>query len=159
MDDQHTLRQSESETIRFAPWWAFVGVAQMDGTIDDKERAAFAKALLGWKDRGGKLVQAILFMSDQYMEETAHAFAADKRTIAKGLTDAAAILDAKLPAPDAFEFKLAIMTIALEIGQASGRRFHANLSAEEKGAIITVGKCLGLSRQAIASDLGLKVAN
>lgn len=133
---------TEWQTIQFTPFWAFGLVATADGKTDEKETAVLTKEIaeaLLYKD---DFTREVLTSIQATLPTLAPAYVADKRSPLTGLQEAAALLDAKLPAGGADQFKLAILGICVNTARASGGPFGDKASKDEKTAIAIVATIL-----------------
>jgi hypothetical protein len=143
MTYREQFSDSEWATLRFAPFWAFVQIAGIDGTIDEKETAAFHKELLVDAPMyKSALVREVFASIVPSLTDVLAAFQADQRKVADGLRDAATALT-KVDSDQANMFKMAIMGIGKEVAEASGPVLGSKTSEREKEAWALVAATLG----------------
>lgn len=105
-------------TILLAPLWVFEAVASSDGTIDDKERAAFMATL----DRPppGMFSAFVFAHVRRHMASLTEARSEDGRKPKAGIADVQVLL-ARYPDPaEADAFRRSLVDLARNVANASG---------------------------------------
>ena len=134
---------SEWRTLEFALLWAFMGVAYVDGNVDEAEFGVLAKELaesLLYKD---ELTRNVLTSIAADLEGTMKDFFADGRNFLTGLQEAAAVLAAKAASESADDLKKTILAICARAAAASGTPGD-EVSADENLAFGAVAAALGV---------------
>jgi hypothetical protein len=135
MNGTYGFTDAEWQTLQFTPLWTFVACAGADRNIDDKEKAAFAKELAEAGLYKSALAREVLGSLAANLSTIMPAFTADSRSYLAGMSNAADVLDQKVPAEEANDFKKAILGIGIQVCQASGGGFMGKgdkISEEEK---------------------------
>ena len=143
MTYREQFTDSEWQTLQFAPFWAFIQIAGSDGSIDEKETAAFHKELVTdapiYKS---PLVREVFLSIGPSFRLILDAFRADQRKVFDGLRDTATAL-MKIQTDQANMFKFAVMGIGKEVANASGGFMGGKISDKEKEAWALVAIALG----------------
>jgi len=135
----------EWQTLQFAPFWIFTGIAAIDGDIDKGEMAAFAKELADALLYKNPLVQEILLSVVSDMESIMKKYRDDSRQVTDGLRDVADLVERKLDAAAAKEFKMTLLFMAKKIAEASGGGplgTGDRVSDKEKASMVLMAQAL-----------------
>ena len=135
MHTSYGFTDTEWQTLLFVPLWTFVACAGADRNIDEKEQAAFAKELGEAALYKNVLAREVLGTLASSLSTVMPAFQADSRNFLTGLSNAADVLDQKVPTNDANDFKKAVLGVGIQVCQASGGGFMGKgdkISDEEK---------------------------
>jgi hypothetical protein len=145
MTQRTNYTASEWQTLQFAPFWIFTGVAAIDGNIDKQEMAAFAKELADALLYKNPLVQEVLLSVVGDMDSIMKKYRADSRQVTDGLRDVADLVERKLTAAQAKEFKMTLLFMAKKIAEASGGGplgLGENVSDSEKASMVLMAQAL-----------------
>lgn len=145
MSTQEKLTSEEWTTLQIAPIWVFFAVADADGIIDKKEKAAMQKIVMNADNFSSEIAGDVLRSLQPDAEILFQMLKEDTRSVKDGLTDVADILDAKFDEREAVAFKKAMVAIGVYIGEASGGLFQYNFSDEERQALKRAGLYLRIS--------------
>ena len=142
MTTQATYSRKDWETLQFAPLWTFSAVAGADEDIDDREKEALGKELAEAALYKNPLVREVLFSIRENLPEVVERYSNDSRTLDRGLSQVADILERETTAGEADNFKRTMVGIGIEIAKASGPALGGPVSEEEKAAIALVAGAL-----------------
>ena len=120
MSRVYGFNDADWQTLQFAPLWTFVACAGADNNIDEQEKGAFAKELAEAGLFKNALVREVMVSVAADLTPILAAFGADSRNFLTGLSNAADVLDQKVPADEAEDFKKAILGIGVQVCRASG---------------------------------------
>ena len=156
MDYKEMFSADEWKTLQYALMWIFHAIANVDGYVDENEGAALMDALKGEVFFTNELIRQVL---DSYGDDPKVVIAEyekDGRVIPMGLKQAAELVEQKLDAEAATDFKRTLLYLGVVFAKASdeipGETAGARVSVEEKAAILTTAAILRLSLEDILLD-------
>jgi hypothetical protein len=117
--DPFGIGEGDWQVLLFAPFWAFQGVAGIDGHIDQPERDAFDQVVAGAAPPGCELGALVMAEIRADLAGIVTAWNADPRSAPDGIRETVAILG-RLPAAEATGFGAMLMEIGVRVAQASG---------------------------------------
>jgi hypothetical protein len=118
-------------------------VGGADAHIDEAEVSALFKELSEASLYKEQLVRDVLFSDAEQFPDLMARYQQDPRTIDRGLSQVADVLEAHVPADNGQAFKGAMIGIGGEIAKASGPIFGSSVSVEEEAALVL---CAGALR-------------
>lgn len=143
MSYREKFTHSEWRTLQFAPLWIFTLVAQIDGVTDKKEITALAKEIGDAPRYRNPLMREILLsLVQDGFDKIWDAYGEDSRSVDKGLSDVADLLDRKIDDETAEGFKLALLSIGKSVAEASAPLFGPAVSDKEKAALVVAAIAL-----------------
>ncbi|WP_237054056.1 hypothetical protein [Marilutibacter chinensis] len=141
----------EFDVLKRSVFMVFAAVAASDGKIEKKEAETFVKTLGDAELLRNPLMNRIVTnVIHDIPGIMASIFSDDAPSPAIELLQARLIVDAKLPADEAGEFKQALLGLGHAIASASGGGlfgFGSRISKDEKQALAAIAACLGVSAQ------------
>jgi hypothetical protein len=141
--------QSEWGTLKFSVLWVFHAIAEVDGIIDEAEGTALLDAFQGKLYFHNEILKEILADIAPDTQALIDAFKKDERGIPMGLKETAELVEKKLDAAAATDFKRTLLFLGVTFAKASGevesKNARSRLSEMERAAILTVAAILRLS--------------
>jgi len=104
MSEQSRFTPDEWQTLQFAPFWIFSAVLGSYRNYDPLDHAAFSRSLQTAAASPGRLVREVLDSVATEHDRISESFAADDRTIGRGLCAVATVLN-RAPRDEAELFK------------------------------------------------------
>ena len=144
------LNDHEWHTLLFAPLWVFMAVAGADGSVDDAELAALGRVLEKSLYLPDDLLRELLGTIARDLRTVFQDFKADSRSVDEGLAEVGHMLDSKLLADHAVEYKRTLFALGDRVARASGGGLlgiGGRVSVAEKEVLLTVAGLLGLTAE------------
>jgi len=121
MSEQSRFTPDEWQTLQFAPFWIFSAVLGSYRNYDPLDHAAFSRSLQTAAASPGRLVREVLDSMTTEHDRISESFAADDRTIGRGLCAVATVLN-RAPRDEAELFKeMLISGVGAGVARARGR--------------------------------------
>lgn len=130
--------------LLFAPMWVALGVAGIDERVERTEIAALATVIDDADRVRSELLRHVL-AELAGRPDVIRQFTQDPLAVGEGLRRVSRILDARVPAEEAEDFREALVAIGIRVGSASGERAPgdvANVSREELAGLAFVAEAL-----------------
>lgn len=137
----------EFETLKRSLLLIFFVVAGSDGKVDKREFTTFIKALTDVERFGSALFNRVVTNIIANIPALAAAIVAERPDYLAEFQRVKDIVDAKLPAEEGLEFKVALLKVGHEIASSSGGflGFGSKISKQEKAALLAIAVCLGVA--------------
>lgn len=139
MAGKEAFTSEEWRTLQFAPYWAFQLVSHADGTIEDEESGKLVDILFDKPETPSELAKEVLKSITDDLDGVAKKYSGDERKPLDGFAEVASILEGKVSAEEAKDFKDALMDVSRKIAQAEGV-----FEEGEKDAIAKIATALRL---------------
>jgi hypothetical protein len=121
MGERSRFTPDEWQTLQFAPFWIFSALLGTYRNYDPLDYAAFSHTLQTVSASPGQLVREVIGSVTTEHDEVSERFAADDRTIGRGLCAVAAVLN-RAPRDEAEMFKeMLISGVGAGVARARGR--------------------------------------
>jgi hypothetical protein len=141
MTQRASFTPEEWRTLQFAPFWMFSAVVGGYRRFDLLEFEAFARSLELAAMAPGRLSREVVTSVLQSLGALRDAYETDRRSIASGLCEVAALLN-RIPSDESDKFKAALIS---EIGEGVARargRFGRMMSEEDAKNVELVAQFL-----------------
>lgn len=145
-EDNTDLTPDEFETLKQSLCLVFFLVAAADGKVDKKEVTSFLTLLVDSGKFSDPLLNRLITNVVRELPTMIAVMASGQVDYIGELGKVRRIVDARLPAARAQEFKLALLSVGVEIASASGGflGFGSKISKDEKKALAGIAACLGV---------------
>ena len=152
MANKSDFSKQEWQLIKDGPEWVFAALAAADGnvavTLKMKESKAFKKAVEGYRSRS-ELMAEVLDDTSKASKETKRATLSDAEQAIEKING---ILDSKVSATEAAEYRRFLLSIAADVAGATGEGalgLGEKFSDKEKAAMAKIKSALKSKKKAV----------
>ena len=138
MSYKKQFSKKEWQMLQYSILWVFHAVAQADGVIDEKEGKALLDVFKGEIYVSSELAREVVESMAGSSDKIIASFKKDTHGIPMGLKDVAELVEKKLDADEAKDFKLGLLILGVAFANASNQ-------VGTREAILTIAAILRLS--------------
>jgi hypothetical protein len=138
MSYKSKFSDKEWQMLQYSILWVFHAIAELDGVVDEQEGKALLDAFKGKIYVSSELAREVVESMSGKPDKIIAAFKKDKHGIPMGLKDVAELVEKKLDAVTAKDFKLGLMLLGVAFANASNQ-------VGTREAILTIAAILRLS--------------